>query len=365
MVAWNRNRYGFLAIFFPALIGGVLDTFSQNRAQTPTPPFFYRTLETSYKNRKDGTTIGGTLTVPKGKGPFPAVILLPGSGPTDRDQTMLGHKPFAVIADYLTRQGVAVLRVDSRGTGKTSGNYYNSTGHDLAADVLMGIEFLQGLKEVDRTKIGLIGHSLGGLVAALTAESTSDVKFIVLLAAPAFSDDESSEMRILRSLRAQNPPEAEKQRILVIFRKFKELQKQNADDTEMLPVVRELLKSLYPVQLSEKDLDSAVAQQLAVQKTPYAKFFATYQPRESLQKITCPVLAVNGSLDQVVSAKDNLSRIYDSLGQNKDATVVEIYGVNHLFQTATTGNPAEYASIDETIAPKVLMILASWIKNQT
>lgn len=335
---------------------------AQSRPQTPMPPFPYLTREISYKNTQDGTVIGGTLNVPKQKGRFPAVILLPGSGAVDRDQTMLGHKPFAVIADYLTRRNIAVLRVDSRSVGKSTGNYYNSTGDDFSNDVIAGIEFLKQRKEIDAEQIGLIGHSLGAALAPLVASKTNNVKFIVLLGSPAFSGDESFAVRFTQTLRAKNLPEAEIQKSFAVLREFQDLQKQNASDERMRPVVRELLKSIFPFQPSEKDLDDAVAQQLAVQNTPYAKFFSAYDPRMSLRKVTCPVLALNGSHDVIVSAKENLSAIYDALSQNKDATVMEIYGINHLFQTAKTGSPTEYEKIEESISPKVLEIIAGWIE---
>lgn len=231
--------------------------------------------------------------------------------------------------------------------------------------MIAGIEFLKRQKEIDGEKIGLIGHSLGGVVAALAAAKTNAVKFVVLLASPAFSDNQNSAARITQTLSARNLPDGEFQRYLNVFREFQELQKQNADDTRMRPVVRELIKGLYPVQLSEKDLKAAVEQQIATQKTPYAKFFAAYDPRESLRKITCPVLALNGSLDQIVSAKENLNAIYDALNVNTDATVLEIYGVNHLLQRARTGAPTEYAAIEETVSPKVLEIIAGWIAART
>ncbi|MGB7069675.1 MAG: alpha/beta hydrolase [Pyrinomonadaceae bacterium] len=346
-------------------IGSLDSLLAQSRPQTPRPPFPYLTREVSYKNARDGTVIGGTLTVSKRKGRFPAVVLLPGSGAVDRDQTMLGHKPFAVIADYLARRNIAVLRVDSRGVGKSTGNYYNSTGDDFSNDVLAGIEFLKQQKEIDTEQIGLIGHSLGSIIAPFVAAKTNDVKFIVLLGAPAFSGDETFAVRFNQTLRAKNLPEAEMQKFLAVLREFQEMQKQNANDEKMRPVVRELLKAVFPFQPSEKDLDDAVAQQLAVQKTPYAKFFSAYDPRESLKKVTCPVLALNGSLDVIVSAKENLSAIYDSLSHNNDVTVMEIYGINHLFQTAKTGSPTEYEKIEESISPKVLEIIADWIGDHS
>lgn len=353
--------YRFLVILF-VFVSSFDSLFAQSRPQTPMPPFPYLMLEVSYKNALDGTVIGGTLTVPKQKGRFPAVILLPGSGAVDRDQPMFGHKPFAVIADHLTRRNIAVLRVDSRSVGKSTGNYFDSTGDDFSNDVLAGIEFLKQQKEIDAENIGLIGHSLGAALVPLVASRSNSVKFIVMLGAPAFSADENFEVRFTQTLRAKNLSEAEMQRSLAVLREFQELQKQNASDERMRPVVRVLLKSAFPFQPSEKDLDDAVAQQLSIQKTPYAKFFSAYASRESLRKAMCPVLALNGSLDVIVSAKENLGAIHDALSQNKDVTVMEIYGINHLFQTAKTGSPAEYATIEESISPRVLGIIAGWIK---
>lgn len=352
-----------LCLMIFVFVGSLNFLIAEGASQTPKPPYLSR--EVSYNNANDRTVIGGTLTVPKRKGRFPAVILLPGSGAVDRDQTMLGHKPFAVIADFLTRRNIAVLRVDSRGVGKSTGNYYNSTGDDFADDVLAGINFLKQQKEIDAEKIGLIGHSLGAALVPVVAAKTNDVKFIVLLGSPAFSGDETFEVRFNQILRAKKLSEAETQKSLAVLREFQEMQKQNVSDERMRPIVRELLKVMFPFQPTEKDLDDAVTQQLAVQSTPFAKFFAGYDPRISLRKMTCPVLALNGSLDVIVSAKENLSAIHEALSQNKDATVMEIYGINHLFQMAKTGSPAEYEKIEESISPKVLEIIADWIETHS
>jgi pimeloyl-ACP methyl ester carboxylesterase len=337
------------------------------RPQTPKSPFPYKQREVTYPNLVDKIQLAGTLTVPSDKGPHPAVILLPGSGPVDRNATMLpGHKPFLVIADYLTRRGVAVLRVDDRGAGNTTGKYLDSTGENFANDVLASIDFLKKQSEVDARRIGLIGHSQGGMIAPMVAARSTDISFVIMLAAPILPDRVNSRLRLMATLRAKGTSEDEIKRHLDVADRFNTQLREGADDAALRSSLRELIKASHPSgpALAEKELDNIVEQQLPRLHSRYVRFFIEYDPRVDLKRLAIPVLAISGSLDQAVPPNENLNEFEKVLGEagNKDATAIELYGINHLMQTATTGDPLEMMKIEETFSPKVLELMAAWIR---
>lgn len=346
-------------------------TVGPERPQTPKPPFPYKQRDVTYENPKDGTKLAGTLTIPEGGGRHPAVILITGSGPQDRDETIFGHKPFLVLADHLTRHGIAVLRVDDRGVGGSTGRVSEATSRDLAGDVLVGVEFLAKQPELDPNRIGLIGHSEGGLIAPLVAAESKRVACIVLLSGSGLPGSDILSMQLQAILRAAGRTEAQVADQLKAQRQVLERAASDAGEGEILQALRELVR----IQLSQAEPTSAPAEEqigaLAEQalkgmRSPWMRFFLRLDPRESLRLVKCPVLALGGSLDLQVPPKENLPEIEKALraGGNDNVTVKELPGLNHLFQEAQTGLVAEYAMIPQTIAPLVLDEVASWLRMQ-
>ncbi len=336
------------------------------RPQTPVKPYPYAEQEVSYHNTQDKITLAGTLTIPSGAGPFPAVLLITGSGPQDRDEMLLGHRPFLVLADYLTRRGVAVLRVDDRGVGGTSKGTPNDTSENYVNDVLAGVDFLKTRKEINAKQIGLIGHSEGGMIAPMAAARSNDVAFIVLMAGPGIVGDKLLAMqnRLISSAECErqvNESAAQSARLFAIARDEKDpaVAKQKLD-AERAKIEERSRKNL------EAQL-AGTASQLNQILTPWFRFFLGYDPRPTLLKIRVPVLAINGELDTQVPAKEDLAAIEQALkdGGNGDYKIVLLPKLNHLFQTATTGSPSEYANIEETIAPVALQTMGDWIVAHT
>lgn len=345
-----------------------------NRPQNPQPPFPYDAEEVSYKNVKDDITLGGTLTLPRDANKakrFPAVLLITGSGAQDRDESLMNHKPFLVLADYLTRRGIAVLRVDDRGVGKTTGDFSKATSEDFARDALAGVEFLKTHTRVDAQKIGLVGHSEGGMIAPMVSVQSKDVAFIVLMAGTGVSGEEillaqaaligkasgASDKDITRNRTLQ-------QRLFVVLRA-----EQDAAVREKK--LRDVMQTFAENELSADEKKTFTADRLNAEvnrlSSVWIRFFTIYDPRPTLRKVRVPVLAINGERDLQVPAKDNLREIEKALkaGGNKDVTVIELPKLNHLFQTSTTGALEEYARIEETIAPQALKTIGDWIAKRT
>ncbi len=337
------------------------------KPQDPKPPYPYNVHEVNYLSKKGGFNIGGTLTVPKTKGKHPAVILITGSGQQDRDETILGHKPFWVLADFLTRQGIAVLRVDDRGVGKTGGNPINSTSKDFAEDVKAGITFLKQRFEIDSKRIGLIGHSEGGLIAPMVAAESKDVAFIVLMAGPGVN---GAEIINLQSALIQKAMGESTQRIEInaklqksIFRVISE----ESDNKKAIELIDSVLKDFakkYP-EFTAAEVTQVKASLPSIM-SPWFRYFLKFEPKTVLQKVKVPVLAISGEKDLQVDPTQNLPAIVAALksGGNEDFTVKRFPNLNHLFQTCNTGSPTEYSMIQETISPKVMEFIASWIKNK-
>lgn len=339
------------------------------RPQTPKPPFPYQQREVSYRNESDGTTLAGTLTIPQGGGPHPAAVLISGSGPQDRDETLLGHKPFLVIADHLTRRGVAVLRVDDRGVGGSSGSVMDSTSEAFAGDAVAGIAFLRQQPEIDAKRIGLIGHSEGGVIAPIVAARSDDVAFIVLLAGTALPGADILKMQMRAILEAAGAPVEAVRRQLEAQAVVIERVLGGAEKDEVRQAVRELV-ALQMGQQSPAQADASeaiVEQQTANLLSPWFRWFLSYDPRQALRNVRCPALALIGSLDLQVPAERNLPEIEKALREagNKDVTVKELEGLNHLFQKARTGVPAEYAMIAETFDEDALRLMTDWIRSRT
>lgn len=330
----------------------------RKRPQNPTKPYPYRDEEVSYENKVQNVTLAATLTIPQGKGPFPAVVLITGSGPQDRDESLMGHKPFLVLSDYLTRRGIAVLRADDRGTGKSSGDFKTATTADFAIDTEAAIAYLKTQPEIDPHKIGLIGHSEGGIIAPMVAARNPDVAFIVMMAGSGVPGDQilPAQLQAIEEANGKTHEEAAKDAA-------KERGVIALVETEKNPVVLEKeLKEKMNGDMPEAQLGA----QIKVLTSPWFRYFMTYDPAIALRKVSCPVLAINGANDKQVLPSQNLPAIRSALeeGGNKHFEVVELPGLNHLFQTAKTGSPNEYAEIEETISPVALEKMTVWILKQ-
>lgn len=317
------------------------------RPQEPKPPYPYDSDEVTIQNTAAGVRLAGTLTTPRGSGAYPVVILLSGSGQQDRNETIFGHKPFLVLSDYLTRRGIAVLRLDDRGIGGTTGNAALATSEDSAGDVLAAIAFLKSYASTSRSRIGLIGHSEGGLIAPMVATRSKDVAFEVLLAGSGVTGEQ------------------------ILYEQGAALAQSQGATAEQIAQGRALQERLYAVLKSETDVavmrerirainGDAAARALT---SPWFRFFVTYDPATALRAVKIPTLALNGEKDLQVPFKQNLPAIESALkaGGNTDVTVRSFPNLNHLFQTSRTGLPGEYAQIEETMAPVVLETIADWI----
>jgi pimeloyl-ACP methyl ester carboxylesterase len=343
------------------------------RPQEPKPPYPYGAEEVSYPNPKAGNTLAGTLTLPKGAGLFPVVLMITGSGPQNRDEELLGHKPFWIIADYLTRRGVAVLRVDDRGVGKSTGKFDNATSADFATDVLAGIAYLKTRKEIDPKQIGLIGHSEGGLIAPMVAAKSPDVAFIVMMAGPGVTGEEILYEQAALIQKASGAPESavawnrklQHQLFAIVKSEPDSAAAEKQLDTAMDAAAKQMTAA-EKKQLGG-DVGAALQAQVKSVNSPWFRYFLTYDPRPALRKVRCPVLAINGERDLQVPPKQNLPEIEAALkaGGNTDYTIKELPQLNHLFQTATSGSPAEYSKIEETVSPLALETMADWIVKHT
>ena len=334
------------------------------RPQMPHPPFPYTEQDVKFPSLARNVFLDGTLTIPEGAGPFPGVVLITGSGPQDRDESILGHKPFLVVADYLARHGVVVLRADDRGTGKSTGRFNGSTTRDFADDTAGAVRFLRTREFVDR--IGLIGHSEGGLIAPMVASDPAlmgnEVDFLVLLAAPGVPGDQIViEQQILVS-RAMGLPETLIEQNREREEKILSIARTESDAVLAKSKMRAALGefgSAGPMNLLDSRFDEA--------STPWFRFLIGYDPGPALRALKQPVLALNGALDVQVPPAQNLPAITWELeaGGNKDYEVVKMAGLNHFFQTATTGAPSEYGEIEETISPAVLNLIGEWVARHS
>jgi len=330
------------------------------RPQEPKPPFPYEAVDVTFENPEAGIRLAGTLTVPPGEGPHPAVVLISGSGAQDRDETVFGHRPFWILADHLTRRGIAVLRYDDRGVGESTGDIAAATMPDFASDVLAAVTYLTTRPEADATRIGLVGHSEGALVAPMVANRSHDVAFVVLLAGPGVNGRELLEMQLIAINQAMGTPEA-------VTSQRSELQQSLFDATTSAPDDRSAAEQAREI-LSAFGLTGAAADaQVRALLTPWMKYFLVYDPLPALRNLDVPALALTGEKDTQVPPAENLGPVETALreGGNPDVTVGVLPGLNHLFQTAETGSPTEYAGIEETMSPVALERIAAWIAERT
>ncbi len=356
----------------PFVFRRIAEIPKKSRRQDPIKPYPYAEQEVVYKNEKDNVRLAGTLTLPRGGGKFPAVILITGSGSQDRDSTIAGHRPFLVLADYLTRRGIAVLRVDDRGVGGSDLGSLRATTENFVGDVLAGVEYLKSRKEINPKQIGLVGHSEGGMIAPMAAVRSKDVSFIVMLSGMGQTGED------------------------VILTQLALIQEASGAKPEIVAAAVDFQKSLFAIITSEPDdklAEGKINEMLSARKSkmneqqirefarveadikagmpnllsPWYRYFLAFNPRPVLEKVSVPVLALNGENDVQIASKENLALISAALkaGKNKDFTVKSFPKLNHLFQTSQTGLPVEYDANEETISPLVLETVSSWILERT
>lgn len=339
-----------------------------NRPQEPKRPYPYREEAVRITTRKAGLELQGTLTLPNERGPFPAVLLITGSGNHDRDESLMGHRPFLVLSDYLTRRGIAVLRVDDRGVGGSTGNKLASTDDELAEDVCDEVAWLRRRREIDPKRVGLIGHSEGGLIAPLAAVGDPQIAFIVLMAGPGVPMDRLLQTQAVDLARAGGLSEELISKSSEFSRKSFEILKDQADNAlaeQALEKLRvEAFQRSTPQERKQLGLsETNRAGLFKVMLTPWFRHIIRCDPAVALSRTKCAVLVLNGEKDLQVSYKENLPAIEAALkvGGNKNFRTVAFPELNHLFQTCKTGLPAEYGEIEETISPSVLQTIIDWI----
>jgi len=338
------------------------------RPQEPKPPFPYSSRDVSVES-VPGVRLAGTILMPPGAGPFPAVVMVTGSGPQNRNEELLGHKPFLVIAEYLARHGIASLRYDDRGIAASTGNFAASTSADFADDAQAAVAFLRKQPGIAPAHVGIIGHSEGGLIAPMVAARDANVAFIVLLAGPGLPGDSILLLQAELIAKANGAPQAMIDTNLAVNSRLYAAVKGARDSADAIArvdaIADRMVASLPVVQQAQArtQLQTVKAQVLA----PWMQYFLKYDPRTSLRQVRVPVLALDGSLDLQVPPKADLAAIDSTLKRagNRDYEVKELPGLNHLFQTAKTGSPNEYATIDETFSPAALQIIADWINARS
>lgn len=365
---------GSLGIVVLAAIAGAMVVFNKpqiRRPQEPSKPYPYYTEDITFNNKGANVTLAGTLTLPSKDGNHPAVILISGSGPQTRDYEFAAHKSFLVLADHLTRRGIAVLRYDDRGFGKSTGDFFKGSSLDFSFDAESALEYLMTRKEIRKDKIGLIGHSDGAMIAPMIAARSSQVSFIVLLAAPGIEGptlllnrQELIERKLGRSETEIKKSRAHSEQIMQIIMSSKDSE---TAKTALTAFSKERYNDIpsyaIPPGISKDDF---ISRQIDMFSSPWFRYFLTYEPEPTLRQVKCPVLALSGDKDVQAPSKENLEGIRNALnaGENQNATIVEIPGVNHALQECNTGMPDEYGKIEQTISPVVLNEISRWIAQQ-
>lgn len=337
---------------------------TKQMSQDPVGPLPYVERQVAIVNQSQGVQLAGTLTLPFDGSDVPAVILITGSGRQDRNEVTVGatsdHKPFLIISDYFTRHGLAVLRMDDRGVGGSSGDFYGSTIVDFSSDIVAAVSFLKEQRQIDPQKIGLLGHSEGSLVAAMTAAGNPEVSFVVLMAGVGLPASELVPLQTIRSLEAEGYSEEK-------IRQYVQVQldiTQIISQTATVDRIKEDLHEYLKLQGYRENQIPAIIERLVA---PNKLLLVHHNPEDSLQAISCPVLAISGSLDVQAPSKENLAAIESALlkGGNKKVTIVELDEHNHLLQRANTGAISNYGKIAETVSEVALSTMTDWILAQT
>jgi len=362
---WRQNGKQY-----PLDIHKTLTAFEIKRPQEPKPPFNYLTKEVIFLNKKDNVMLSGTLTIPKGKGSFPAIILISGSGPQNRNEEILGHKPFLVLADHLTNNSFAVLRYDDRGVEKSTGDFSTANSFDFASDAEAALNFLKMQDNINIRQIGIAGHSEGGLIAPIIASKRNDVAFIIMLAGPGCTGEEIllAQSRLISKVQGVTDEEIEKNSAL--SKLIYEAIKTEKDSIQLAIKIKAIMESALEKETSLSEQQKIAAQNqitntLKSVTTNWFRTFIIFNPRSYLMRVQCPVLALNGEKDLQVPAKENLQSIEKCLKtyNNKKNKIVELKNLNHLFQNCTTGSPAEYNTIEETFSIDALNMITEWLQK--
>ena len=351
------------------LTRGLVEKQVLKRPQEPQKPYSYYSEDVRFENTKDTVALYGTLTLPNKDGKFPAVVLISGSGPQNRDEELMGHKPFLVLSDYLTKNGIAVLRYDDRGTAKSKGIFSKGTSFDFSNDAEAAFNYLLTRKEIIPNKIGLMGHSEGGLIAPMIAARNKNVAFVVMLAGTGLSGDQIMLLQQELIARADGAKESDIEKtkstnkaVFDIVRKNENPKNLNAELTSYLK--NELEKDTALAKSLGMSVDDYINSTLKQITSPWFQYFLKYDPQTALTQVKCPVLAINGEKDLQVPPKENLSAIKKALkkGGNKNFLTNELPGLNHLFQECKTGSPLEYNDIEQTLSPLALEEILHWIQ---
>lgn len=355
MLSMRHLGIVFIAVFGCSQVSA--QSASEATGHEPRP---YLEKDVSLMNAAGHIVLGGTLTRPVEGGPFPAVLLIPGSGPQGRDESVAHHKPFHVLADYLTRRGIAVLRVDRRGVNTSTGDFTKATTEDFASDAEAAVQYLMARPDVDRKRVGLIGHGEGAIIAPMVADKVAEIAFVVLLAPPALPGEQVLLTQRERAERAAHVPEPQialdKKIAITLYGMVREGKKE-----------RDLERALGKEAGLQGELAALWQNQIPRLETPWLRFFLSYDPRPELEKLKCPVLALHGEKDMDVSPDENVPALKAALGHNgnRDVTVKVMPGLNYYLQTAETGLPIEYPAIAEAISPIALETIGAWIGTHT
>jgi len=363
---WFQN-----SMEFPLNIAKDDGSFDVKRPQEPKPPFPYVSEDVSFTNQEAGVTLAGTLTLPENGDSFPAVILITGSGLQNRDEEIVGHKPFLVISDYLTRQGIAVLRYDDRGFGESTGDVFTGTTADFADDAAAGVKFLSIDPRINKEKIGIIGHSEGAMIATILASESENIAFIVMLAGPGMAGKELLRLQAEKIMRASGENREFIEEVIELNEKLYDIVITETDDEKAEKKMRKAYaKFTKGMSEDEKNrfgfsdyvIDTGIKELL----NPWMRYFLTLDTKTYLRQVKCSVLVMNGEKDLQVPPGENVPLIETALaeGGNQNVSVMVFTNLNHLFQSATTGSPEEYSKIEETFSPEVLEIMGIWIKEQ-
>ncbi len=305
-----------------------------------------------------GVSLAGTFSKPAGTGPFATVVLIAGSGPNDRDEPLMGHRLFLVLADALNRRGIAVLRYDKRGIGESTGTYATATTADFTSDAAAALAWLKTRTDVDQRRIGVLGHSEGGLIAPAVAVADPSVRFVVLMAGPGVRGDALFLKQMALISRANGVAEADIAKSLALSARGFAVVEASRDRAD----AKATLEARAAQAVAAGVLTQAQADQNIARITdPWMYSFLRYDPVPILRQVRVPVLAVNGALDLQVEPKTNLAGLKAALAGDTDVTVTELPGLNHLFQDAKTGSPNEYGDIEETLSPAALTLIGDWI----
>ena len=354
---WAQGGRSFPVTLTPA---DEADTAPPPRPQHPEPPYPYVADSVTFRNGAAGLTLAGTLTRPQGDGPHPVVVLVSGSGPQDRNSEVFNHKLFHVLADHLTRQGIAVLRYDERGVGASEGTFDGATSEDFVEDAAAAVRFLKTWPTIDTSAVGLLGMSEGALVAPMVHTQFEAVDFLVLMAGPSVPGREILVEQGARIAAAQGASSAAVDSIRTLQRRVMKVVSTAPDSAAVAEQLREILEE-------EGVGTDRIQSQIAQVTDPWFRFFVRHDPASTLRRVDVPVLALYGSKDLQVPPEQSAGPMRDALrvGPSDDVTVRVLDGLNHLFQPAETGLPSEYAQIDTTMAPRALRTVSSWIRERT